>query len=72
MLTQEENELFTRVGPGTPVGRLMRWYWHPIAAATQLDEDPVRPVRLLGESWSCSATGRAAWGWSRACVPIAG
>ena len=50
MLTQEENELFTRVGPGTPVGRLMRWYWHPIAAATQLDEDPVRPVRLLGES----------------------
>ena len=49
MLTAEENELFTQVGPGTPMGRLMRWYWHPIAAATQLDENPVKAVRVLGE-----------------------
>jgi 5,5'-dehydrodivanillate O-demethylase len=49
MLTQEENELLTRVGPGTPCGELMRWYWHPIAATVHLDENPVRKVRLLCE-----------------------
>jgi 5,5'-dehydrodivanillate O-demethylase len=50
MLTVEENETFTRVGPETQMGRLLRWYWHPIAAATQLDENPVRRVKLLGEN----------------------
>lgn len=29
MLTKEENELITRVGPGTPAGALLRRYWHP-------------------------------------------
>jgi len=48
VLTQEQNERFTRVGPGTPMGQLMRRYWHPIAATAQLQE-PVRQVRLLGE-----------------------
>ena len=32
MVTAEENELLTRVGPGTPMGALLRRYWHPIAA----------------------------------------
>ena len=49
-LTQQENELFTQVSAGTPMGELLRRYWHPIAAASDLDLDPVRPVRLLGES----------------------
>lgn len=49
MLTQAENELLTRVGPGTPMGNLMRRYWHPIAATVQLDENPVRKVRILCE-----------------------
>ena len=49
MLTEAENELLTRVGPGTPMGELMRRYWQPIAAAVQLDEEPVRKIRLLGE-----------------------
>ena len=49
MLTQEENELLTRVGPGTPMGELMRRYWQPIAATVQLDDEPVRSIRLLGE-----------------------
>ncbi|MPZ13844.1 MAG: Rieske 2Fe-2S domain-containing protein [Chloroflexi bacterium] len=48
-LTAEENERLTRVGPGTPMGRLLRWYWHPIAASAQLLENPVRKVRILGE-----------------------
>src|SRR5437016_7977325 len=49
MLTAEENERLTLVGPGTPMGQLLRWYWHPIAAASQLDENPIRRVKLLGE-----------------------
>jgi 5,5'-dehydrodivanillate O-demethylase len=49
LLTAEENELLTKVGPGTPMGELMRRYWQPIAASVQLKEEPVRAVRLLGE-----------------------
>ena len=49
MLTQEDNERLTRVGPGTLMGKLLRWYWHPIAADAMLHENPVRKVRILGE-----------------------
>ena len=49
MLTAQDNELLTRVGPGTPGGELMRRYWHPILATQQLDENPVRKVKILGE-----------------------
>ena len=42
--------MLTRVGPGTPCGELMRRYWHPIAAAVQLEDNPVRKVRILGEN----------------------
>jgi 5,5'-dehydrodivanillate O-demethylase len=50
MLTREENELLTRIGPGTPAGELLRRYWHPIAVARELtDEQPTRCVRILGE-----------------------
>ncbi|MXY59868.1 MAG: Rieske (2Fe-2S) protein, partial [Chloroflexi bacterium] len=50
MLTQEMNDRVTRVGPGTPMGDLMRRYWHPIAGSVQLDADnPTREIRLLGE-----------------------
>ena len=49
MLTAEDNERLTRVGRGTPMGELMRRYWHPIAASEQLQRNPVREVRLLGE-----------------------
>jgi 5,5'-dehydrodivanillate O-demethylase len=33
MLTKEENELLTRIGPGTPCDELLRRYWHPVGAA---------------------------------------
>ena len=50
MLSQEQNDRLTRVGPGTPMGELMRRYWHPIAGSVQLDEEnPTKEVRLLGE-----------------------
>ncbi|MBV8717355.1 MAG: Rieske 2Fe-2S domain-containing protein [Chloroflexi bacterium] len=52
MLSQAENQLLTRVGPGTPMGTLMRRFWQPFALASELaggaDSDPIR-VRLLGE-----------------------
>ena len=50
MLTQEQNDRLTRVGPGTPMGVLMRRYWHPIAGSAELNEEtPTKEVRLLGE-----------------------
>ena len=50
MLTREENEALTRVGPGTPAGQLLRRYWHPVAAVGELtQETPIKAVKLLGE-----------------------
>jgi phenylpropionate dioxygenase-like ring-hydroxylating dioxygenase large terminal subunit len=52
MLSREDNELLCRVGPGTPMGDLMRQYWVPAALSTELparDGAPLR-VRLLGEN----------------------
>ena len=53
MLSTDANERLTRVGPGTPMGELMRRYWHPVAATVELDPSqggkPTKPVRLLGE-----------------------
>src|SRR5690348_12505921 len=51
MLSKEQNELLCRVGPGTPMGELMRQYWIPALLASEVaqpDSDPLR-VRLLGE-----------------------
>ncbi|HEY3058520.1 MAG TPA: phthalate 4,5-dioxygenase, partial [Chloroflexota bacterium] len=51
MLKQDENELITQVGPGTPMGNFMREYWVPALLSSELptpDSDPVR-VLLLGE-----------------------
>jgi 5,5'-dehydrodivanillate O-demethylase len=50
MLTAEENDYLTRVGPGTPAGELLRRYWHPISIAADLTpENPAKFVRILGE-----------------------
>lgn len=52
MLSQEDNEILCRVGPGTPMGDLMRQYWVPMAASTELPKDTATPIRirLLGEN----------------------
>jgi 5,5'-dehydrodivanillate O-demethylase len=50
MLTPEENQRLSLIGPGTPCGNLMRRYWHPIAASAQLAKPGTRPVRILGEN----------------------
>ena len=49
MLTQEQNDRLTRVGPGTPCGELMRRYWHPVATVSQMKDKHTMRVRILGE-----------------------
>ena len=50
MLSREDNQILTRVGADTPGGQLLRRYWQPVAAATELtDEKPIKKVRVLGE-----------------------
>ncbi len=63
MLTPEDNALLTRVGPGTPMGQLMRLYWLPILPASDLPPDgqPQR-VRLLGEELVAFKDSRGAIG----------
>jgi phthalate 4,5-dioxygenase len=51
VLSQQDNELLCRVGPGTAMGDLMRQYWLPAMRSDELpapDCPPLR-VRLLGE-----------------------
>jgi 5,5'-dehydrodivanillate O-demethylase len=48
MLTREKNERLTRVGAGTPMGELLRRYWHPVAAVSEFGKFPL-PRKLLGE-----------------------
>jgi 5,5'-dehydrodivanillate O-demethylase oxygenase subunit len=49
MLSAEQNRLLTEVGPGTPMGNYLRRYWQPIAAVSELDKTPTKPLRLMGE-----------------------
>ena len=51
MLTVEENERLTRIGPGTPMGKYMRRFWWPLCLSTELPERDGAPlrVRMLGE-----------------------
>jgi 5,5'-dehydrodivanillate O-demethylase len=49
MLTAEQNELLTQVGPGTRMGNLLRCYWHPIAPLVDMENRWTKRIRLLGE-----------------------
>lgn len=51
MLSVEENEMLTRVGPGTPMGELFRRFWLPALITSEISERDGAPVRLrlLGE-----------------------
>lgn len=50
MISREDNETLTLVGPGTQMGQLMRHYWVPFLKSSDVARDgqPHR-VRLLGE-----------------------
>ena len=50
MTTASEGQELTRVGPGTPMGELMRQYWLPAVKSSELlaGGDPLR-LMLLSE-----------------------
>ncbi|TAN27014.1 MAG: aromatic ring-hydroxylating dioxygenase subunit alpha [Actinomycetota bacterium] len=51
MLSASANERLTHIGPGTPAGNLLRRYWQPICASSELSEaKPTKPVTVMGES----------------------
>ncbi len=52
MLSASNNELLTRVGPGTPMGKMLREYWWPVLRSDRIEPDgaPVK-VRLMGEDY---------------------
>ncbi|MBL8326711.1 MAG: Rieske 2Fe-2S domain-containing protein [Rubrivivax sp.] len=54
-----QNDLITRIGPGTPCGSLLRRYWHPVALLDEFEPRldpamalrPLKAVRLLGQDF---------------------
>ena len=46
MLSREDNELLTQIGPGTAMGNLMRQYWMPIYLSSDLPENDSKPERM--------------------------
>jgi phthalate 4,5-dioxygenase len=52
VLSKEDNEILTRVGPGTLMGELLRRYWTPACLSAEIPEPGGAParVRLLGEN----------------------
>jgi phthalate 4,5-dioxygenase len=53
MLTEVENEALCRVGPGTPMGKVLRRYWTPAFQLGDLPEPDCPPIRVtvLGENF---------------------
>jgi phthalate 4,5-dioxygenase len=62
MLSEQDNELMTRVGPGTAMGSYLRQFWIPFLFSWEITPDgaPER-VRLMGENLLAfrDTTGRA-------------
>jgi 5,5'-dehydrodivanillate O-demethylase oxygenase subunit len=50
MLSTEENEQLTHVGPGTPMGELLRRYWQPVGCTERVTKKPQR-VKVMGEEF---------------------
>ena len=57
-MNSEQNELITRIGPGTACGDLLRHYWQPAALLDEFEDvrlaptmagRPLKAVRLLGQ-----------------------
>ena len=69
-MNAEQNELITRIGPGTPCGQLMRQYWQPVALVDEfnpsqdprMDKRPVKAVRVLGQDLVLFMDASGAWG----------
>src|SRR5512143_1734296 len=46
MLSQQDNEMLTHVGPGTPMGNLLRQYWAPALLSEELPSPDCPPIRV--------------------------
>jgi 5,5'-dehydrodivanillate O-demethylase len=49
LLSEARNRLLCETGQGTPMGELLRRYWHPVAGAAEFSRQSVKAVRVLGE-----------------------
>jgi phenylpropionate dioxygenase-like ring-hydroxylating dioxygenase large terminal subunit len=66
----EQNELVTRIGPGTGCGAVMRSYWQPVALVDEfnptldprMEKRPVKAVRVLGQDFVLFKDATGAWG----------
>jgi len=83
MLSAEKNQLLTRIGPGTPMGDVLRRYWQPIAGESEFDSLSIKPIRLFGEDLvlykdrggrfglvdrqCCHRRADLSYGWVEAC-----
>src|SRR5438552_11506846 len=47
--TMEQHTDYAHAGPGTPMGRLLRQYWQPLALAEDVAPGGAIPVRLMNE-----------------------
>ncbi len=65
----EQNELITRVGPGTPGGALLRMYWQPVALVDEFD--PRRDQSSSRQVSHLSQEDAAAWCFDNISVPTA-
>ncbi|MGF1466868.1 MAG: Rieske 2Fe-2S domain-containing protein [Sandaracinaceae bacterium] len=62
MLTKERNDELTQVGPGKPMGEVLRHYWYPVAMVRELEESDRKRVRLLGEDFVVYRTPAGEYG----------
>ena len=65
MLSTEENEVSTRIGPATPAGAMLRRYWWPVGFTehVEIKGSPVR-TQLLAKSSYYFATAAPSSAWS--------
>ncbi|MEO1231346.1 MAG: aromatic ring-hydroxylating dioxygenase subunit alpha [Myxococcota bacterium] len=72
MLSKEANDELTQVGPGKPMGELLRCYWYPVCLTRELDEFPIKKVKLLGEYFAVYKTPAGKYGISAERCPHRG
>lgn len=69
-MNAQQNELITRIGPGTACGAVLRRYWQPVALVDEFDpaldprmaDRPVKAVRVLGQDLVLFKDAAGRWG----------
>ena len=53
MLSAEQNDRITRVGPDKPAGQVLRRYWQPAALVDELSGNrPIKAVKRSSRTWT--------------------